>query len=88
MNVVIMASREYASYFGFTENEVFVAMDEFGLANKEEVRQWYDGFTIGDLKDIYELELTNYEVRKMFEAMVSNWFRRIAHTIINLLNPC
>lgn len=53
LNVVTMASREYASYFGFTENEVFAAMDEFGMTNKEEVKQWYDGFTIGDLKDIY-----------------------------------
>ncbi len=53
LNVVTMASGEYASYFGFSENEVFIAMDEFGLTNKQEVKQWYDGFTIGDLKDIY-----------------------------------
>ena len=28
-------------------------MDEFGLANKDEVQRWYDGFTIGNLRDIY-----------------------------------
>lgn len=53
LNVVTMASSEYASYFGFTEAEVFSAMDEFGMTNKEEVKRWYDGFTIGDLRDIY-----------------------------------
>lgn len=53
LNVVTMTSNEYASYFGFTETEVFAAMDEFGLTNKDEVKQWYDGFSIGDLRDIY-----------------------------------
>lgn len=28
-------------------------MDEFCLANKSEVKDWYDGFTIGYLSDIY-----------------------------------
>ena len=53
LNVVTTTSDEYASCFGFTEEEVFSAMDEFGLSNKEEVKQWYDGFTIGNLQDIY-----------------------------------
>ena len=53
LNVVTLTSNEYASYFGFTETEVFTAMDEFGLTNKEEVKAWYDGFTIGNLTDIY-----------------------------------
>lgn len=53
LKVITMASDKYASYFGFTEAEVFSAMDEFGLTNKEEVKSWYDGFTIGNLQDIY-----------------------------------
>lgn len=53
LNVVTLSSKEYASCFGFTETEVFGAMDEFGLTNQSEVKQWYDGFTIGDLRDIY-----------------------------------
>ena len=52
-NVVTTTSDEYASCFGFTEEEVFFAMDEFGMTNKDEVKQWYDGFTIGNLQDIY-----------------------------------
>jgi len=53
LNVVTTTSDEYASCFGFTEEEVFRAMDEFELTNKDEVKHWYDGFTIGQLTDIY-----------------------------------
>lgn len=53
LNVISITSEQYASCFGFTETEVFAAMDEFELTNRDEVKQWYDGFTIGDLKDIY-----------------------------------
>ena len=28
-------------------------MDELGLTNKDKVKRWYNGFTIGDLGDIY-----------------------------------
>lgn len=53
LKVITMTSNKYASCFGFTETEVFTAMDEFDMANKEEAKQWYDGFTIGDMQDIY-----------------------------------
>lgn len=53
LNVVTMTSNEYATCFGFTEEEVFSAMDEFELTNKEEVKSWYDGFIIGEVQDIY-----------------------------------
>jgi Predicted AAA-ATPase. len=53
LNVVTTISNEYASCFGFTEEEVFDAMDEFGIDNKEEVKVWYDGFTIGGIQDLY-----------------------------------
>lgn len=53
LKVITMTSNKYASYFGFTEKEVFTAMDEFGLNNRDEVKYWYDGFTIGNLRDIY-----------------------------------
>ena len=53
LKVITMRSDKYASYFGFTEKEVFAAMDEFDLTNKEEAKDWYDGFIIGNLRDIY-----------------------------------
>lgn len=34
--------------FGFTQEEVFTALEEFQLAGqKDAVKQWYDGFTFG-----------------------------------------
>lgn len=53
LNVITTTSDEYATAFGFTEEEVFAAMDEMGLADKERVKSWYDGFTIGEYRDIY-----------------------------------
>jgi len=53
LEIASLSSELYAEYFGFTEEEVFASMDEYGRTNKEEVKQWYDGFKIGDTSDIY-----------------------------------
>lgn len=53
LKVVTTTSEEYADAFGFTEQEVFAALEEFGYADKEKVKFWYDGFFFGELKDIY-----------------------------------
>ena len=53
LKVVTVTSNLYANYFGFTEKEVFDAMDEYGLKEKEKVKRWYDGFIFGNVKDIY-----------------------------------
>lgn len=52
--IVTTTSEKYEECFGFTEEEVFAALDEYGLSeNKEEVKSWYDGFTFGSKTDIY-----------------------------------
>ena len=52
--VVTTTSDEYATSFGFTEEEVFAALDECGYGDeKEKVKRWYDGFTFGKHTDIY-----------------------------------
>lgn len=54
LEVVTTTSEEYATCFGFTENEVFQALDESGLGGeKRRVKEWYDGFTFGAHTDIY-----------------------------------
>ena len=53
LKVVTTTSDEYATSFGFTEEEVFHALDEYGYADKEEVKKWYDGFIFGSIRDIY-----------------------------------
>ena len=55
LTVVTTTSDRYATSFGFTEAEVFAAMDEQGIpeSEKEKVKFWYDGFTFGKVTDIY-----------------------------------
>ena len=54
LKVVTTTSDEYADSFGFTEKEVFAALDEFGMSDqKQKVKKWYDGFTFGVQTDIY-----------------------------------
>lgn len=51
---VTTTTERYAAAFGFTEAEVFQALDEQGLSEwKESVKRWYDGFCFGRQKDIY-----------------------------------
>lgn len=54
LKVVTATSEKYADCFGFTEEEVFAALEEYGLSDrKKEVKEWYDGFTFGNRTDIY-----------------------------------
>ena len=54
LKVITVTSDEYSSCFGFTEDEVFAALEEQGLSSeKEKVKLWYDGFTFGESRDIY-----------------------------------
>jgi len=54
LKVVTTTSDEYATSFGFTEKEVFAALDECGRASEKElVKKWYDGFIFGKHADIY-----------------------------------
>ncbi|MBQ3512397.1 MAG: AAA family ATPase [Lachnospiraceae bacterium] len=54
LKVVTTTSDEYATSFGFTEEEVFAALDAGGLGEeKVKVKEWYDGFVFGEQEDIY-----------------------------------
>lgn len=54
LKVVTTTSNQYAASFGFTEEEVFQALDNMGMGDKKQgVKQWYDGFTFGKCTDIY-----------------------------------
>ena len=54
LEVITTTTEKYADCFGFTEGEVVAALNEFGLSDRRnEVRTWYDGFTFGRVRDIY-----------------------------------
>lgn len=91
LKVITMTSNRYASCFGFTENEVFTAMDEFELINKDEAKKWYDGFTIGNMQDIYnpwsiinfldERKLKPYWANTSSNGLISSLIRKGSKTI-------
>lgn len=54
IRVVDIMSDKYTTVFGFTEEEVFVALDRYDLGDeKEKVKHWYDGFIFGNCHNIY-----------------------------------
>ena len=74
LKVVTTTSDEYATSFGFTEEEVFKILEECGLENeKEKVKWWYDGFVFGHFKDIYNpWSVLNYLDTRKFNAYWAN----------------
>ena len=74
LRVVTTTSNLYADCFGFTEEEVFAALVEYGMGDKkDEVKQWYDGFTFGEHRDIYNpWSITNYlDERRLYPYWAS-----------------
>lgn len=74
LQVVTTTSDLYADCFGFTETEVFQALDGFGMGDKkDEIKKWYDGFTFGEHRDIYNpWSITNYlDKRKIYPYWAS-----------------
>ncbi len=74
LEVVTATSEKYGDCFGFTEKEVFATLDEFGLSDrKDEVKDWYDGFTFGNRTDIYNpWSILNYLDKKKLAAYWAN----------------
>lgn len=83
LEAVTSTSCKYEASFGFTEMEVFAAMDEFGLMDREEVRAWYDGFTFGDTRDIYNpWSIINYLDKQRLAAY---WANTSSNTLVSKL---
>ncbi len=74
LEVVTTTSRKYETAFGFTQEEVCAALQEYGLSEtKEQVKDWYDGFTFGRRTDIYNpWSVLNYLDKQAFAAYWAN----------------
>ena len=73
LEVVTTTVNKYTDCFGFTEAEVFAAMDEFGYEDKETVKAWYDGFTFGERGEIYNpWSIINYLDKGTFKTYWAN----------------
>ncbi|MBQ3665962.1 MAG: AAA family ATPase [Lachnospiraceae bacterium] len=71
--VITTTNKRYATAFGFTEEEVFHAMDELGLTDQAGVKRWYDGFVFGGVSDIYNpWSIINYFKEGTFTTYWAN----------------
>lgn len=82
--VVTTTSEQYADCFGFTEKEVFESIEKYGMSDKKAVvKQWYDGFTFGSLKDIYNpWSITNFLKEKKLKPY---WAATSSNALISRL---
>ena len=81
--VVTTTTNQYETSFGFTEGEVFAAMDEMGLADRELVKAWYDGFSFGGVSDIYNpWSVTNYLKQR---TVGPYWANTSSHVLVSEL---
>lgn len=74
LEVVTTTSEKYEDSFGFTQEEVWEALKEYGLyEQREQVRHWYDGFTFGNKSDIYNpWSIINYLDKRRFSPYWAN----------------
>ena len=73
VSIVSTLSKQYETAIGFTEEEVFAAMDEYGLTEKEKVKFWYDGFTFGNHSAMYNpWSIINYLKYQEFKPYWAN----------------
>ena len=84
LNVVTTTAREYETCFGFTEQEVFCALETMGMSEEKQlVKSWYDGFVFGSRKDIYNpWSITNYLDKKQLRPY---WADTSSNGLINRL---
>jgi len=84
LNVVTTTSREYETCFGFTEQEVFCALETMAMSEEKQlVKSWYDGFVFGSRKDIYNpWSITNYLDKKQLRPY---WADTSSNGLINRL---
>lgn len=90
--VITTTSAAYSTCFGFTENEVFAALDTAGLADmKGSVKKWYDGFVFGGHRNIYNpwsitcflnrRRLDTYWASTSSNALISNILKNASNLV-------
>lgn len=71
---VVTTSEVYEDCFGFTEEEVCEALEEYGLSDRrQQVKDWYDGFTFGERREIYNpWSIINYLDKRKVDTYWAN----------------
>lgn len=84
LTIVTTTAKKYRDCFGFTETEVFHALEMAGLGDQKSlVKRWYDGFTFGGHKDIYNpWSITNFLEEKKIKLY---WANSSANSLVSKL---
>ena len=84
LEVVTTTSDKYETSFGFTEEEVFLALEEYELGEQREgVKKWYDGFVFGKYKDIYNpWSILNYLDKR---KLATYWANTSSNSLVGRL---
>lgn len=84
LTVITTTSESYRTQFGFTEAEVFDALDYLGMPEKKrDVKEWYDGFTFGSQKDVYNpWSIINFLKEKKYKPY---WANSSSNSLVSLL---
>lgn len=84
LTVVTATSEKYCTRFGFTETEVFDALERFRLPEeKAQIKAWYDGFTFGSQRDIYNpWSITCFLEERLYKPY---WANTSSNSLISLL---
>ncbi len=84
LEVVTTTSEKYEDSFGFTEEEVWEALKEYGWYEEhQKVKDWYDGFTFGSRTGIYNpWSMINYLKTGRLSAY---WANTSSNRLVNQL---
>ena len=82
--VFTVLDNEFADDFGITEEEMNKVIQDFEIQDeKEEIKKWYDGYTIGDVEGIYNpWSILNYLTDR---KLIQYWVNTSSNDLIKLV---
>jgi len=83
-DVYTVLNDEFSDDFGITEKEMDKIIDDFEIQDqKEEIKKWYDGYTIGNTEGIYNpWSILNYLTDK---KIIPYWVNTSSNDLIKLI---
>ena len=83
-DVYTVLDNEFADDFGITEEEMDKVIQDFEIEDKkEEIKKWYDGYTIGNVEEIYNpWSIINYLNKKQ---LMPYWVNTSSNDLIKLV---
>lgn len=73
IEIYTTTSTKYADAFGFLEKEVFDCLECQDIEEKQQVKEWYDGYIFGGVSDIYNpWSIISYVANRQFRLYWAN----------------